>query len=110
MTLKTSLPLLRRHPLRRSRFAARLRRLEAQTQGTDDLPGSGLAALLVYVERHHLRPPPITDLTDAKLAAKIVNLTVQVAAGARGFMPLLLESLQEERARRLTTLAQELPV
>jgi hypothetical protein len=35
-----------------SSLTARLRRLEAQAQGTDDLPGPGLSGLLAYVERH----------------------------------------------------------
>jgi hypothetical protein len=35
-----------------SRLDARLQRLEAQAQGTDDLPGPGLSGLLASVERH----------------------------------------------------------
>ena len=40
----------------RSRLDARLRRLEAQSQGLSALPGGGLAALLASVER-----APITE-------------------------------------------------
>ena len=85
---------------------ARLRRLE-QARSIDDIPGEGLAALLAYAERHHLRPAPITDRTDAELAAQIAALTAQVAAGVRGCTPLLLEALEKDHARRQAALAQE---
>jgi hypothetical protein len=78
-----------------SRLTARLRRLEAQAQITDDLPGPGLSGLLAYARAHHIEAVPIADLTDAELDAKITAL-----AGTRGLSLLLREALEEERIRR----------
>ena len=90
------------------RLASRLRRLE-QARTLDELPGEGLAAILAYAERHHLRPTPITNCTDAELDTRIEALNAHMAAGARGGAPLLLEALEQERARRQAALAQESP-
>ena len=87
-------------PISLSRLGARITRLEAQAQGTDASLGQGLAALLAYAERH----PPTKD-PDAALEDLVADLTAQVAAGARGCTPLLLEALEKERARRQAAVA-----
>ena len=86
-------------------LATRLRCLEARTQDIEEAFGQGLSGLLAYVERHHLRPTPIKDLTHAELEAQIADLKAKVAAGARGLTPLLLEALEQEQARRQVALA-----
>ena len=89
------------------RLGARITRLEAQAQGTDVSLGQGLSGLLVYARAHHIAAVPLPDRTAAELVAQIADLTAQVAAGARGCPPLLLEALEKERARRQTALAPE---
>ena len=81
------------------RLGARLTRLEAQAQGTDASCGPGLSGVLAYARAHHSEAVPIADRTDAELAAQIADLTAQVATGARGCTPLLLEALEKERAQ-----------
>ena len=86
-----------------SRLDTRLRRLE-QARTLDAIPGGGLAVLLQCRDRSP-QPVPIPARTDAELGAEIVDLTAQVAAGARGFTPLLLEALEEERTQRQAAVA-----
>ena len=86
-----------------SRLTARLRRLEAQAQGTDDLPGPGLSGLLAYACAYHIEAVPVADLTDAELDAKLTAL-----AGTRGLSLLLREALQWERTRRQGAPGKEL--
>jgi hypothetical protein len=62
-----------------SRLDARLRRLEAQTQATDDLPSAGLAALLAYVERH-----PIAETFNPESPLTGLALLLQEAQQALG--------------------------
>ena len=89
------------------RLGARITRLEAQAQGTDVSLGQGLSGVLAYARAHHIEAVPIKDRTDAELGAQIAELTAQVASGALGLTPLLLEALEKERARRQAALAQE---
>jgi hypothetical protein len=87
-------------------LAARLRRLEAQTLGTEEARGQGLSGLLAYARTHHIEAVPLTSLTDAELDAQIADLTAQVAAGARGYPRLLLEALELYRQPAPTQDAQ----
>src|SRR5262249_26151451 len=66
-----------------SRLIAWLRRLEDQAQGTDDFPGPGLAALLVYVE-HHTTAEPWSPGTRRTFANSLTTLERQ--ARARGLL------------------------
>ena len=87
-----------------SRLDTRLRRLEAQSQGTDTALAPGLSGLLAYARAHHIAAAPIADLYDAELDAKITAL-----AGARGLALLLREALQWERTRRQGAPGKEPP-
>jgi hypothetical protein len=90
-----------------SRLDARLRRLEQQGQGTDAALGQGLSGLLAYARAHHIVAVPLALRTDTELGAEIEDLTAQVATGARGCTPLLLEALEKERARRQAACTRE---
>ena len=83
----------------------RLVALEARAHSTEDVPGEGLSSVLAFARAHHLDAVPLACLPNADLDAKIADLIAEVAAGVRGFTPLLLEALEKERVQRPAALA-----